>query len=211
MARITDESKCLTGTVGNVVFYEMNGIMYARTKPQKYHDAKTDKQLAMRGRFSGCSRFYKQLEDATLRHVWKTIAKGSAINAKSLFMQHNIHAFGKDKEVSHYGRLQFSAGLLPLPENLQIKRSDDHNCIIQWEHDPDEGLGSPYDILYIVEFHQLFRPGIHETGVTRQESKAVFSTYESISKYTHLYCFWSNEQRTSFSGTHYFKEIPPAE
>lgn len=211
MARITDDSKCLTGSVGNVVFYEMNGIMYARTKPGKYHDAKTDKQLAMRGRFSGCTAFYKQIKDAMLRYVWKTIAKSTGKNARSMFMQHNIHAFGKDKTVAYYSRLQFSAGPLPLPGGLLIKRYNDRDCVIQWKYDRQKDIDTPTDRLYIVELHSPDSPKAHKLGVSRSERKAIFSTFENISKQTHLYCFWENESGTAFSPTHYFNEIQLAE
>lgn len=208
MARITDDSKCLTGTVGNVVFYEMNGIMYARTKPRKYRDAKTDKQLAMRARFSGCSAFYKQMENTMLRHVWITIAKSIGKKARNMFLQHNIHAFGKDKTVAYYGRLQFSAGLLPLPGELLIKRNNDRDCMIQWKYDRQEDIDVPTDRLYIVELHESGMPHIHDTKACRSEGKVLFSTFENINKELHLYCFWANESGTAFSPTHYFEEIP---
>ncbi|MDR2918869.1 MAG: DUF6266 family protein [Tannerella sp.] len=211
MARITDDSKCLTGTVGNVVFYEMNGIMYARTKPGKYRDAKTDKQLAMRARFSGCTAFYKQTKDTMLRHVWKMVAKDTGKNARSMFMQHNIHAFGKDKTVAYYSRLQFSAGALPLPEGLLIERYNDRDCLIQWEYDRQEDIDTPTDRLYVVELHSHEWPKVHKLEISRSERKAIFSTFEDISKNTYLYCFWGNKSETAFSPTHYFKEIPLAE
>lgn len=208
MARATGESKNMRGSVGNIVFYQSKGVTYIRTKPSRYRDAKTDKQLAARGRFTGCNRYYKLLEPDMLRHVWKMIAERTDKNPKNLFMQHNFYAFGKDSDITDYGRLQFSAGIIPMPDKLQIRRYNNRDCTVQWEYNPQEELGSPYDQLYIVELQESYRPQIHKTGANRSDSEAVFSTYQDICKYTHLYCFWGNEQKTSFSDTLYFKEIP---
>lgn len=170
---------------------------------------KTDKQLIARGRFAGCNRFYDLLRFVLLRHIWKIAAIGTGKNAKNLFVQQNLYAFGKDREVTDYERLYLSTGLLPLPGGLRIVRYNNCDCLLQWKYDAREAIGSPDDLLYIVEIQASFeKKKIHETGIKRSESKAVFSTYDNIDEQTHLYCFWGNEQSTSFSTSHHFGCIP---
>lgn len=209
MARITNELKYLKGTIGNIVFCQRKGITYVRTKPTKYRDAKTDKQLVARGRFRGCNRFYKyELEADMLKLVWKSLAEKTGKNPSNIFMQHNYYAFGMDSEVTNYERLQFSAGLLPMPDQLQIGHYNKRNCTLQWKFDPEENTGLTDDRLYIVELSEPKRPKIHDLDIYRSEGKASFSTLEDINKNMHLYCFWGNKAFTSFSATYYFNEIP---
>ncbi|MDR1756055.1 MAG: hypothetical protein LBR65_03720 [Culturomica sp.] len=204
MARATDELKNISGTLGNLVFYQRNGATYVRTKPTTYRDAKTEKQLLLRGRFAGCNYLYKCLQADIFRRVWKMAAKGTGKNAKNMFVRHNIHAFGKEQEITDYQRLHFSTGLLPLPRNLELECRNTHDCLLHWEYDPQEAIGSPGDRLYLVEFQSNLRIRIHETGVCRREREALFSTFYTIDKGTHLYAFWGNETGTSFSPSYYF-------
>lgn len=215
MARVNDLLN-ISGSVGNLVFYQRNGINYVRTKPSSHKDAKTDKQLIARGRFAGSNRFYDMIKVDIFRQVWKMAAKGTGKNAKNLFTQHNIYAFGKDKEVVDYGRLRFSSGLLPLPDNIQIERHNKRDYLLQWDYDATKAIGAPNDRLYIVELRQEDQQEDHttvfyETGIYRSEGKALFSTsYDSDNK-TQLYCFWGNEQDSSFSDSYYFDDIKLSE
>ncbi len=204
MARATDELKNISGTLGNLVFYQRNGGTYIRMKPTKYRDKKTDKQVLLRGRFAGCNYFYKCLQADMFRQVWKTVAKDTGKNAQNMFIRHNIHAFGKEQGITDYERLHFSAGLLPLPRKLGLERRNAHDCRVYWEYNPREAIGSPTDRLYVVELHTDLRIRLHETGVCRREGEALFSTFYAIDKETHLYGFWGNEAGTSFSPSHYF-------
>jgi len=206
MARLKDGLN-LNGTLGKLVFYQRNGMNYVRTKPAKYRDAKSESQLLVRGRFAECNRFYSMLNADIFRTAWKVAAKGMGKNAKNLFMQYNSYAFGKDKECVDYDRLHFSAGTLPLPDNLQIKRHNNHDCIIEWEYNRQKGIGSPTDKLYIVELQKELKVHFHETEIRRSEGKVTFSTFENIEEHTQLYCFWGNEQATSFSESFHFVQI----
>jgi len=209
MAIITNELKNFKGTVGNYVFCQRNGKTYVRTKPSKFRDAKTEKQLMARGRFTGCNHFYKlRLRSDLLKQVWKSIAKREGKNPSNLFMHHNYYAFGLDYIITNYEHLQFSAGSLPIPAKLQIDRYNNQDCMLKWEFDPEENIGLTDDQLYIVEFSESKRPEIHDLKTCRSEGKATFSTFNEIDKDMHIYCFWANKAFTSFSGTHYFNDIP---
>jgi len=219
MARV-NELLNISGSVSNLVFYQRNGVNYIRSKPSSYRDAKTEKQLAVRGRFTGCNRFYDHIKADVFRQVWKTVASGTGKNAKNLFVQHNMYAFGKDKEVIDYGRLCFSSGLLPLPDRIQIERHNNHDYLLQWEYDAEKAIGAPNDRLYIVELRPVKQPDdllenytvvFHETGVCRSEKKASFSTSSGFNDQIHLFCFWGNEQNSVFSGSYYLNEIKQPE
>lgn len=207
MARVT-EGLNLNGTMGKLVFYQRNGKNYVRTKPATYRDAKTETQLLARGRFAGCNSFYSLLRDDIFRLIWKVAATGTGKNAKNLFMQHNTYAFGKDKNIEDYSRVHFSTGMLPLPNGLEFARYNNRECLLQWEYDAPKALGSPADRLYIVELHTADLTAdltirMHETDICRSEGKALFSTFYDVDEQTHLYCFWGNEQCTSFSADYY--------
>lgn len=207
MARIK-EGLNLNGTVGNLVFYQRNGVNYVRLKPARYRDAKTETQLLTRGRFAGCNYFYSLIKTDLLRLVWKMAAQGTGKNAKNMFMQYNTYAFGKDGEIDDYSRLHFSAGMLPLPNGLEMAQSDNRECVLQWKYDEQKGLGSAHDRLYMVEVVQSDpKVQIHETGIRRSEGKALFSTAYDIDEHTHFYCFFGNEQATLFSESYYLKDI----
>lgn len=210
MVKIKDELDNLTGTIGNLIYYQRNGKTYVRTKPVTYRDAKTEKQVLARGRFAGCNRFYDLLRSDLFRRIWKVAAEGTGKNAKNLFVQHNIYAFGKEKEVIDYSRLKFSTGLLPLPNNLFMEIYNNRDCILRWEFNDPVAIGFPTDRLYIVELKENFQPRIHETKVCRSACKAEFSTSEDMDEKTHLYCFWGSEQGTSFSETYCFEKIDMA-
>ncbi|MDR2921240.1 MAG: DUF6266 family protein [Tannerella sp.] len=215
MARV-NELLNISGTVSNLVFYQRNGVNYIRSKPKKYRDAKTEKQLSARGRFAGCNRFYDKIKVDIFKQVWKIAANGTGKNAKNIFTQRNIYAFGKDKEVIDYGRLHFSFGLLPLPDHIQVEQHNNRDCLLQWEYDPAKAIGTPNDLLYIVELRPEKQPKdqpktyttvFHETGISRSKGKALFSTSSDFDDQTYLYCFWGNEQNSSFSDSYYLKDI----
>lgn len=210
MARVTDGLN-LKGTIGNMVFYQRNGVNYVRVKPATYRDAKTETQLLTRGRFAGCNYFYSVLKVDIFRQVWKVAAKGTGKNGKNLFMQHNTYAFGKDQQIEDYSRLHFSAGILPLPNGLKIVRYNNRECFLKWEYDAQKALGSSGDRLYIVELQDdrqdELKFKIHETSICRSDGEALFSTHYDIGDHTHLYCFWGNEQQTAFSESYYFCDI----
>lgn len=219
MARV-NELLNISGTVSNLVFYQRNGVNYVRSKPASFRDAKTEKQLSARGRFAGCNRFYDKIKTDIFRLVWKIAANGTGKNAKNIFTQHNIYAFGKDKEVVDYGRLHFSSGLLPLPDDIQVERHNNRDCLLQWDYDSAKAIGAPNDLLYIVELRpekqtedlQVYYTTVfHETGVSRSKGKAIFSTSYDFDDQTYLYCFWGNEQNSSFSDSYYLNEIKQIE
>ncbi|QZT36563.1 DUF6266 family protein [Halosquirtibacter xylanolyticus] len=88
----TQKNNALHGMVGDVVCYTLHGQKVARSRPHKYRDRKSTKQLAQRERMRLANQFLSYWPQI-VRHAFVVESKTTITSynrAKSLIMRHNI-------------------------------------------------------------------------------------------------------------------------
>lgn len=134
----------VSGSLRNLVFYEVNGKQLVRTKPSGYRDAKSIKQLTQRQRMSATQNFLRRFRPI-IKLYYNNVAAGKTAFGEAVTW-HMHHAL-----VGEYPRIeidiakaQVSRGRLTPPAMTDIKREND-KLMLEWTTaQPIVGSGSDY-------------------------------------------------------------------
>lgn len=141
----------ISGLVGTVVCYPMNGVTYMRGKmTPRAKNSWTDKQLIHRRRVSRVAALWKSLVHNPVRSVWRESSKPWP--GYSLFLKTNLAAFNEDGSQVDLEYLHLSTGALPLPHQLQASASEDNPEVwkVSWLNDSGKGQASAKDELLVM-------------------------------------------------------------
>lgn len=140
----------ISGLVGTVVCYHMDGVTYMRGKTHRAEDSWSDKQLIHRKRVSKVAALWQLLKNNPVRSVWRATSKPWP--GYSLFLKTNLTAFSADGSRVDLEYLHLSTGNLPLPHQLQASASEDNPEVwnVSWLNDSGKGLASAKDELLVM-------------------------------------------------------------
>ena len=142
----------MTGRVGNVVIYMLNGQMVCRTIGEQKKPA-TDNQKGNRSEMELLMSVLKPLQKF-IKHGFEHQAKGTVCNPFNLATSYNkLNAIqGEYPNLSiNYSKLKLSSGALPLAKDIQISKTDD-GLKVSW--DPThQWAGDQHDDLVMVALY----------------------------------------------------------
>ncbi len=134
------------GSMGQLVFYQMNGQNYVRTRPVRFTDRKSPGQLAQRQRMKVVNRFLKPF-GGLIRTTFASQAQGrTAIQAAlSYNLKHAPAGAYPDIRIDP-ARVVLSKGPLPLPVNASVNHHPE-GLLIGWENGAE---GAANDTLVVM-------------------------------------------------------------
>ncbi len=193
-----------SGRVGNVIYYKMRGVFYARASPVEVKDCRSELQLYYRERMRGTATFYGVVRQTLLALVWQAVWQRKNRSAYNLFVQANIRAFNGTALL--YDLVRFSSGGLGLPHDLQACREGD-KVRLTWRNEDmlsDERLADELWCVVMTEDKNFRIIGPGETGAIRgDELVEIELTNEERGK-VHFYCFFGSAGRDDFSENLHF-------
>ncbi|MFO7977686.1 MAG: DUF6266 family protein, partial [Bacteroidales bacterium] len=140
MAKIDNLFDNVRGSIGNLIFYKMNGRNYVRTLPQNFTDRKSPGQLAQRQRMQAVNHFMKPF-GGLIRITFGAQANG--LSAWQAAQSHNLrHALTGEYPGIRVDptRVLLSKGPLGLPLSATASVQPG-GLLIQWQNGP-EGAGN---------------------------------------------------------------------
>ncbi len=110
------------GKVGDLIFYEVNGEIRMRSRPEKYKKSKSKTQKAQKERFKGAVEFYWKVEPP-MSIGWKVAANETRGSGYNLFIRENIGNFTETGELADVAKLVVCYGKLEI-ENTNFKAEE---------------------------------------------------------------------------------------
>lgn len=130
--------KGLSGTIGDKVYYQRNGISYSRSKPMTRKDSRTPAQLVQREKFSVILRFLKPLKEF-IRIGFRSKAKNmSEFNYATSFLYKNALTRDYPDFSVDYSRVRLSAGKLAAAIEPKITLLTGYEIEFTWQVHPWE-------------------------------------------------------------------------
>lgn len=201
MARIkNDPSGAISGMVGPVVYYYVNGKQYARAAiKERSKESWSPEQVQYRQKVSNAGAFWRQLDKNPVRMTWKLAAEG--MSGYNLFLKTNLPAFVGDGSQMDLERVHLSVGTLPLP--LQLKavavEGDPTKWNISWKDDSGIGLSQASDTLLVVFAHDGSFSKPVETGIQRNRESAVVQVPAGTKKLEGMYLSFVSADQQLYS------------
>lgn len=202
MGRITGGlHTSITGNVGGLVFVQMNGETYVRTRPQRQKNSWTEKQLLNQKRFQLISQYCIAFKKTLIPQIWNPAAEGLKYSGYHLFLKNNMPAFGADGTLADATKLRFSEGKLPLPYHLQVSRNSDDQRLIEitWENDPKIQRARLSDQLMLIAGINGVASAPIVTGSTRAAGSTTWQIPEAAAEPTEVYLYFAAADGKSFS------------
>lgn len=191
----------VSGAVGNVVGSTWKGVNYLRIKADNYSDAKSERQVLHRARFSACVALAKFLLESVIRPIWNK--KATKMSGYNLFVKTNIGAFSDSGDVSDYDNLQISVGDLRNPLNLSAV--DDANTeggiSITWDDNSGEGNAQASDKLRAVAICEGDVVELNNLSATRDMGTVNVQLPFGPGVEVHIYSFFEDQGKMLFSNS----------
>jgi len=201
MARIkSDPSGAISGMVGPVVYYYVNGKQYVRAAiKDRAKDSWSPEQVLYRQKVSKTAAFWKQLVSNLVRQTWNLAAVD--MSGYNLFLKTNLPAFAGDGTKMDLERLHLSFGTLPLP--LQLKavavEGDPTKWNVSWKDDSGIGASQSTDELLVVFVHEGKFSNPVATGVKRNQQTALVQDPTGTGKLEGMYLAFVSADQTNYS------------
>jgi len=126
----------LSGKAGGVVFVLRDGNTYIRSLPERSKNSWSPRQQMHRVRFKAINDYCAKYKRSLIPQIWNLA--GVLGHGYNQFLKANMPAFGLDDgRLEKVGKLHFSAGKLPLPQNLKATLSYDNppKVEVSWIND----------------------------------------------------------------------------
>lgn len=202
MARI--KGGVTRGKVGGAVYSDWNGIQTLKAVPQRSKKSWSERQLLHRKRFKAINEYCAKYKFSLIPQIWNLSAEyGHGYNA---FLKANSPAFALDGQLTDIEKLHFSAGELPLPQQLKAKRSEGDVSKVEVSWINDENLSAVYshdELMMVVGFPDHFTAPI-ATGVLRKAGEAMIDLPENSENISGIWLFFRSYKKDGYSGDQYF-------
>lgn len=203
----------ISGKIGNLVYYVMNGKQYVRRAaiPGKKRKIETTginpQHQQLINRFSYVQSYYSFFRIHVSENIWRTAAQLVQSRSQNLFHRINSPCFNGRGELVDFTTFRFSLGELQLPRNISIERNGDH-FVVTWEDERAGSLAAAEDRLYVGIIYDT-HPGaprlLKEVSGKRSDMKGTFRPDQKDQAPMHAYCFFGREDETAFSESLYFR------
>lgn len=194
----------LSGSIDNLIFYQMDGKTYVRSKPVDYKDRRSPAQLAQRQKLKLVGRFLapfkKMLKQTFLVNESKTTAYQ---NAFSYNMKYGITGDYPGLRIDK-ANVRLSMGPVGLPSEITMQTQPD-GWLIEWDTDLTNEHCSTDDTFILMATHPYYEEGYyHFTGVRRREGHFLWNSnlFEGQS-HPDVWIAFRNAEETMLSESRY--------
>lgn len=199
----------VSGKMGNVVFFQLNGQTYSRMAPHYSKESWNEEQRTHRQRFKNAVAFWRMAREAKISDIWNLGSE--KMNSYALFMKANMPAFALDGSVIDPKMLQLSIGKLYLPHGLKalsvgngVKRVE-----VEWKNDTLlRGERLKDELMAIITNGRNYLE-VMPTGTKRGDLKGSFAVPEKenvhMMDFTHVYLFFASQDRKNYTASSCFE------
>ncbi len=194
----------ISGKTGGVIFQQWKDIQTMRAAFTRSKNSWSDRQLLHRQRFKAINEYCLKYRLTLIPLIWNLAAENG--HGYNLFLKYNSPAFALDGELTAIGKLHFSAGKLPLPQQITAKRSvsDPSKVEAGWTNDKNLSQVYSHDELMMVCAYPDHFTGLIETGIQRKAGSAVVDLPEHPETVTGIWLFFRAYKKDGYSGDQYF-------
>jgi len=195
----------ISGMIGQVVFFKLNGKSYARMAPaDRAKNSWSNNQVLYRKKVSKLAAFWKKSTPVTVRQIWNLAAE--QMTGYNLFLKTNLPAFSPDGEEIDLEWFHLSAGKLPLPHKLKVSlvAGDPGHIEVTWQDDSGIGLASSADVLMLVIAREGKFTSPVATSAVRNQGKAIIRFPTGSGAVQGFYLSFASVERELYSPDQYF-------
>lgn len=197
------------GQFDGMVIYHKRGKTFGRKLPS--YDGNVDSPIRARqnARLSSVVTLYQSVKNTFLVYSWNREANNRDISSGyNLFVKENINAFDTDYNVGDFALLKFTLGDLQTPFQFRQQEAPEGILSITWDTAPwiCDRRNKDELVLAVIYDNEPFRVQIIEnTGITRNDGIANILLDQTNATEAHIYTFFTNADRDSFSNSLYYK------
>ena len=194
----------VSGKIGNVVFYQLNGESYVRAAPVRKKNSWTEQQKLSRQRISKASALWRALRSEQLSLIWNRAAV--KMNGYAWFMKSNLPALALDGTLIDPRMIKVSAGKLHQPLNLQAERMPGNasTILVSWQNDPHLRGERLNDALMAVSSVGGKFSTITATALNRASLGGSFELPAKPVAAASIYLFFASSDGMDYSGSNCF-------
>ena len=189
----------VSGKLGNLVFYRLNGMSYVRSAPVRKKNSWTPQQLLHRQRFASAAYLWSQLKETNVASIWNLAAVN--MTGYAWLMKANMPAFALDGSIIDPKMLKLSTGKLHLPMNMESSRESAGSAIIKvnWKNDPNMKGKRLEDELMAVSAADGHYSAMTPTGLLRSAQGGTFTLPVKPVSATHVYLFFASPDKLDYT------------
>jgi hypothetical protein len=203
IANITNGA--ISGKVGPVVYYEMNGKAYVRAAMMpRAKESWSTQQNGVRQKVSRLAALWRQLSKNPLRQIWEQAAVG--MSAYNLFLKTNLPAFKGTAVQADLEFLHLSTGQLPLPHHLNAQMLDGNTSLwqVSWNDDSGYMIAQLGDELMAIFAHDGKFTNPEPTGLSRTDQSGQVQVPEKVTNLQGMYLFFVSADKNTYSPDQFF-------
>jgi hypothetical protein len=194
----------VVGKIGNVVYSEWKGIEVIKMAPNRSKGSWSKKQIMHRMRLKAISEYCNNYQYTLIPQIWNQAAKNG--HGRNLFLKANTPAFALDGQLTAVEKLHFSAGELPLPQQITAKRKNDDPLKVEVTWTIDENLSPVYmhdELMMVAGNADKFTAPI-ATGVLRRQGSTVIDLPADPENIAGIWLFFRSYKKDAYSWDQYF-------
>ncbi|WP_352423171.1 DUF6266 family protein [Proteiniphilum sp.] len=157
----------VSGKVGDVILSSWKGIEYVRSRPVKYHDAKTRVQVKQRSRFSITMEFLRTITPF-LRIGFRSDTDGrmTAFNAAMSYNMKHAVKVEHQEVMLDYRNARVSMGPLSSASGIRVEIVEEA-LQISWEANPSANARHD-DIAMVLAYNPVNRKAVYDLNAAKR-------------------------------------------
>ena len=189
----------VSGKIGNVVFFQLNGKSYVRAAPVRKKGSWTEQQQLYRQRISKASGLWRALRSEQVSKIWNGAAE--QMNGYAWFLKANMPALQMDGTLIDARLLKVSDGKLPVHQNLKAEKMPDDaaTVAVSWQNDPRCNVNRLTDQIMAISYSEGNFSRIISTGLKRSDLQGTFILPAKPVNATHLFLFMASGNEEQYS------------
>lgn len=199
MATLKENSGGISGSLGDVVYVNLNGRTIIRRRPRVNPEKRSPAQLRNQERFRMIHKFCAPFKQTVIPQIWNDAAKTD--NGYNLFVKTNTPAFGPDGELVDAKKIRLSIGDLSLPEQIQVipEIAELGRIKVSWQKTSHQSGIAFHEELMVVSAGDGKYSDIKDTGLINGSLGGSFVLPEQPTNATHIYLFFASRDRRHYS------------
>lgn len=209
--KVIDFGKGFSGKIGGVVYYEMNGKLYARSAPrQRTREELENVSETVKGinrRFKVIQQLYSLYRKHVSPDIWRLAAKEQGKMAHNLFHSTNCGCLNAEGKMAAPELFQFTAGTLLLPREMAVEALGGGQFRATWAEEREMATAAGTDRLQAGVLYDNNLLALHtatEVSGTRGEGQGVFALDTAKAGGAHVYLYFAREDGTAYSPSAHF-------
>ena len=212
--KVIDFGKGFSGMMNGMVYYEMNGKLYARNAPRKRtQQEKENTSATVKGinrRFRAIQQLYSIYRRKVSPDIWRLAAREEGKMAHNLFHSTNCGCLNAEGKMAAPELFQFTAGTLLLPREMAVEALGGGQFRATWAEEREMATAAGTDRLQAGVLYDNNLLALHtatEVSGTRGEGQGVFALDPAKAEGAHVYLYFAREDGTAYSpSTHFHVE-----